>query len=127
MILEGILTTLNADGSLNVSPMGPRVDEELSEILLRPFQTSTTYRNLKRTRQGVFHVTDDVELLAQAALGTPDPLPSSEPATAKTGSSAAAATTRAPPPRSAALGDNHRIGERSRKKSRRRSLPQRSR
>ena len=85
MILEGILTTLNADGSLNVSPMGPRVDEDLNEMLLRPFQTSTTYRNLKRTGQGVFHVTDDVELLAQAALGTPDPLPSSEPATAVEG------------------------------------------
>lgn len=85
VILEGILTTLNADGSLNVSPMGPRVDEELNEMLLRPFQTSTTYRNLKRTGQGVFHVTDDVELLAQAALGAPDPLPSSEPAMAVEG------------------------------------------
>jgi uncharacterized protein len=85
VILEGILTTINADGTLNVSPMGPRVDAELNEMLLRPFQTSTTYRNLKRTGQGVFHVTDDVELLAQAAVGTPDPLPPSEPATAVEG------------------------------------------
>lgn len=75
MILEGIITTMNADGSVNISPMGPRVDPSQSEFLLRPYQTSTTYRNLKRTGQGVFHVTDDVELLARAAVGTPEPLP----------------------------------------------------
>jgi hypothetical protein len=85
VILEGILTTINADGTLNVSPMGPRVDEELNELLLRPFQTSTTYRNLKRTGQGVFHVTDDVELLARAAVGSPDPMPATEPASAVDG------------------------------------------
>lgn len=74
-ILEGIVTTLNADGSVNVSPMGPIVDDALDRLWLRPFQTSTTYRNLKRTGRGVFHVTDDVELLAQAAVGQPNPLP----------------------------------------------------
>jgi hypothetical protein len=75
LILEGIVTTENADGSVNVSPMGPIVDQPLRELVLRPFKTSTTYANLKRTGAGVFHVTDDVELLAQAALGQPDPLP----------------------------------------------------
>ena len=74
-ILEGIVTTLNADGGVNVSPMGPIVDDALDRLWLRPFQTSTTYRNLKRTGRGVFHVTDDVELLAQAAVGQPSPLP----------------------------------------------------
>jgi hypothetical protein len=74
-ILEGIVTTQNADGSVNVSPMGPIVDDALDRLWLRPFQTSTTYRNLKRTGRGVFHVTDDVELLAQAAVGQPTPLP----------------------------------------------------
>lgn len=74
-ILEGIVTTLNAEGSVNVSPMGPIVDGSLDRLWLRPFQTSTTYRNLKRTGRGVFHVTDDVELLAQAAVGQPTPLP----------------------------------------------------
>ncbi|HEY1783920.1 MAG TPA: DUF447 domain-containing protein [Pirellulales bacterium] len=74
-ILEGIVTTINADGSVNVSPMGPEVDVDMQHLVLKPFRTSTTYANLKRTGQGVFHVTDDVELLAQAAVGTPDPLP----------------------------------------------------
>jgi hypothetical protein len=81
-ILEGIVTTLNADGGVNVSPMGPIVDDALDRLWLRPFQTSTTYRNLKRTGRGVFHVTDDVELLAQAAVGQPNPLPRFTPSPA---------------------------------------------
>jgi uncharacterized protein len=75
LILEGIVTTLGEDGRVNISPMGPQVDESMSQLVLKPYQSSTTYRNLKRSGQGVFHVTDDVEILAQAAVGTPDPLP----------------------------------------------------
>jgi uncharacterized protein len=74
-ILEGIVTTRNEDGWTNVSPMGPIVDDSLDRLWLRPFQTSTTYRNLKRDGAGVFHLTDDVELFAQAAIGQPDPPP----------------------------------------------------
>ena len=69
MILEGIVTTLNSDGTVNVAPMGPEVDESLTRLVLKPYQTSTTYGNLQRAGQGVFHVTDDVELLARAAIG----------------------------------------------------------
>lgn len=68
MILEGIVTTLNGRDELNVAPMGPIVDESWSQLVLRPFRTSTTYQNLKQRPCGVFHVTDDVLLLAQAAL-----------------------------------------------------------
>ncbi|HVX13504.1 MAG TPA: DUF447 domain-containing protein [Pirellulales bacterium] len=75
MILEGIVTTLGADGSVNIAPMGPRVDAAMRHIVLRPFQTSTTYRNLKRLGEGVLHVTDDVELLARAAIGRIETLP----------------------------------------------------
>ena len=85
-ILEGIVTTHNADGSVNISPMGPIVDHALDRLWLRPFQTSTTYQNLKRMRVGVFHLTDDIELFAQAAVGQPDPLPELIPATAIHGS-----------------------------------------
>ena len=80
LILEGIVTTISPDDAVNISPMGPRVDASFTRLELRPYQTSTTYRNLKRTGQGVFHVTDDVELLAQAAVGQPDPLPPLTPA-----------------------------------------------
>jgi uncharacterized protein len=68
MILEGLVTTLSADGTLNLAPMGPVVDRSLSWLQLRPFQTSQTFRNLKAHPCGVLHVTDDVELIARAAL-----------------------------------------------------------
>jgi hypothetical protein len=79
VILEGVMTTINANGTVNISPMGPRVDESLRQFVLRPYRTSTTYVNLKRTGHGIFHVTDDVGLLAQAAVGTPDPPPAMDP------------------------------------------------
>ncbi len=68
-IVEGMLTTQNADGTVNVAPMGPRVDDQFKQFLLRPFPGSRTYENLLRTRQATFHVTDDVEMIAQAAVG----------------------------------------------------------
>ena len=49
MILEGIVTTLNDDGSVNISPMGPIIDSKLDVFVFRPYQTSTTYKNLVRT------------------------------------------------------------------------------
>ncbi len=85
MILEGIVTTLNEDGTPNISPMGPQVDRQLTRLLLKPYRTSRTYANLKRTRQGVLHVTDDVELLARAAINQLDPLPPLVAATAVEG------------------------------------------
>ncbi|MCH5373046.1 MAG: DUF447 family protein [Planctomycetes bacterium] len=75
MILEGILTTVNTDGTANIAPMGPLVDEQITQLVLRPYKTSRTYQNLKRTGQGVLHVTDDVELLARAAVHRLDPMP----------------------------------------------------
>ena len=75
LILEGIVTTLNADHTVNVSPMGPIVERDFQRFTLRPYQTSTTYRNLKRSGCAVFHVVDDVELLAKAAVGDVDPVP----------------------------------------------------
>lgn len=75
MILEGIVTTLNADGTINIAPMGPRVTPAMDTIVLRPFRTAQTYRNLKAHGEGVLHVTDDVLLLAQAALGPVEPYP----------------------------------------------------
>lgn len=80
MILEGIVTTLSLDGAVNIAPMGPLVDVAMRQLTLRPFQTSTTYQNLKQLGQGVLHVTDDVELLARAAIGRLETLPELVPA-----------------------------------------------
>ena len=74
-ILEGVVTTLNDDRSVNISPMGPIVDAPMQQFVLRPFRSSTTYKNLKRDGRAVFHVTDDVELIAQSAVGQPQPTP----------------------------------------------------
>jgi uncharacterized protein len=81
MILEGIVTTVSPAGEINIAPMGPRVDAAMRSFLLRPFNASQTYRNLKAHGEGVLHVTDDVLLLARAALGPVEPLPALMPAT----------------------------------------------
>lgn len=76
MILEGIVITTNEDGNPNISPMGPLIDDEaISRFLLRPFQTSKTYKNLKRTGVGVLHVTDDVSVFVDGVLRDFDRLP----------------------------------------------------
>jgi uncharacterized protein len=70
MILEGIVTTISPEGVLNIAPMGPIVDEKMKRLQLRPFRSAQTYRNLNAHREGVFHVTDDVLLLARSAIGS---------------------------------------------------------
>ncbi len=69
-ILEGIVTTRNSDGSINIAPMGPVVEleqeGEIKRFLFRPFQDSQTCQNLLATKQGVFHLSDDVLLFARA-------------------------------------------------------------
>lgn len=80
MILEGIVTTLDPAGALNIAPMGPRVELDLCRLLLRPFRTAHTYQNLRTHGEGVFHVIDDVWLLARAAVGPVVPQPETFPA-----------------------------------------------
>lgn len=72
MILEGIVTTISADGRVNAAPMGPVVEDvpgPIATLILRPFSTSRTFHNLCEVPEGVFHVTDDVLLLARATVG----------------------------------------------------------
>ena len=80
MILEGIVTTVSPQGELHIAPMGPRVEAGMQQFLLRPFPTSQTYRNLLDHAEGVLHVTDDVLLLARAAIGALKELPQHKPA-----------------------------------------------
>ena len=74
-ILEGLVSTTGVDGSPHLAPMGPEVDAAMRQLVLKPFATSTTFANLKRTGRGVFHVTDDVEQLARSAIGAAEPAP----------------------------------------------------
>jgi hypothetical protein len=75
MILEGLLTTTDDAGQVNLAPMGPRWEEQPERLVLRPFRTSRTYANLRATGRSVFHVVDDVLLLARAAIGQLEPPP----------------------------------------------------
>ena len=76
MILEGLVTTTDADGRPHLAPMGPRVSADFSRLLLRPFPTSQTGRNLLRHGEGVFHITDDAALIARSAAGLLTEVPS---------------------------------------------------
>jgi hypothetical protein len=75
VILEGIVTTMSPDERVNIAPMGPHIGPTWERFVLRPFRTAQTYRNLKAHGEGVLHVTDDVLLLAKAALGPVEPVP----------------------------------------------------
>ena len=80
MIVEGIVTSVDATGHLNIAPMGPIIAGDFDSLLLRPFQPSATFNNLATTRCGVFHVVDRVDMIVQAAIGKLTQRPPVEPA-----------------------------------------------
>jgi hypothetical protein len=81
VIIESIVTTIAADGSINCAPMGVEWGEEV--IVLKPFLDTATYRNVTATRSAVVNLTDDVRVFAQAAIS--NPLYATVPATAVRG------------------------------------------
>ena len=80
MIFEGLMTTTNQLGAINVAPMGPIVRGDFDSMLLRPFEGSTTFENLLATRRGVFHVVDQVDVIAEAAIRRLQKTPATVPA-----------------------------------------------
>jgi hypothetical protein len=80
LILEGVVTTISPDLGVNIAPMGPIVDPGMQTLTLRPYCQTQTYKNLLSHGEGVFHVIDDVLLLARAALGPIEPPPLLVPA-----------------------------------------------
>ena len=71
LIIESIVTTLAADGRVNVAPMGVEWGDEV--IVLKPFLETATYRNLVVSGEAVVNITDDVRLFARAAISNPEP------------------------------------------------------
>ncbi len=69
MIIETIVTSMAADGTINFAPMGVEWGEET--IVLKPFLETTTFRNLRESRAAVVNLTDDVMLFAQGAISSP--------------------------------------------------------
>jgi hypothetical protein len=70
-ILETVVTTINPDGRVNCAAMGVEWGER--EIVIKPYKGTRTLRNLRRTGAAVVHLTDDILLFSQAALGDPQP------------------------------------------------------
>ena len=69
MIIETIVTSVSADGTVNCAPMGVEWGE--TTIVIKPFLDTATYRNLMATRAAVVNLIDDVRVFARAAISNP--------------------------------------------------------
>ena len=72
MIIETIVTTLDANGVVNIAPMGVEWDGGDAAPVLKPFLETTTYRNVVATGVAVVNLIDDVGLFARAAISNPE-------------------------------------------------------
>ena len=70
-LLETVVTTIGSDGVVNCAAMGVRWGKE--ELVFWPFDATRTLKNLKIHGEAVVHLTDDVLLFVEAALGHPRP------------------------------------------------------
>ena len=70
-IVETVTTTINPDGTVNCAAMGVEWGEDV--IVIKPFPSTRTLRNLRATGAAVVNLTDDILLFTQAALGDPHP------------------------------------------------------
>jgi len=70
MIIESIITTVDADGAPHIAPMG--VIMENGSPVLAPFRPSHTLDNLARSRCAVINHTDDVRIFAGCLTGRSD-------------------------------------------------------
>jgi len=60
-IVETIVSTYNSDGQPNAAPMGvKRIDAQ--NVILRPYVSTLTYKNLRSRRSAVINVTSNPEL-----------------------------------------------------------------
>jgi hypothetical protein len=70
-IIETVTTTINPDGTVNCAAMGVEWGDDV--IVIKPFPSTRTLRNLRATGAAVVNLTDDILLFTQAALGDPHP------------------------------------------------------
>ncbi len=70
-LIETVVTTTGSDGVVNCAAMGVRWGED--ELVFWPFDATRTLRNLRLHGEAVVHLTDDVLLFVEAALGHPRP------------------------------------------------------
>lgn len=64
MIYETIITTLNAQGDVHVTPFGIQMQDGL--VVISPYKPSATLDNILATKHAVMNLTDDVRVFASA-------------------------------------------------------------
>ena len=67
MIRETIVTSVAADGTVHIAPMGVR--EQDGQVILAPFRPSTTLENVLATHCAVVNLSDDVRIFAGCLTG----------------------------------------------------------
>ena len=70
MIVESIVTTIDAGGHVNCAPMGVEWGDDV--IVLKPFLETATYRNVVATEAAVVNLVDDTRVFARAAISNPE-------------------------------------------------------
>jgi uncharacterized protein len=70
-IVETVTTTINPDRTVNCAAMGVEWGDET--IVIKPYRSTRTLRNLQATGAAVVNLTDDILLFTEAALGHPQP------------------------------------------------------
>lgn len=70
-LIETVVTTTGSDGAVNCAAMGVRWGEQ--ELVFWPFDATRTLKNLRLRGEAVVHLTDDVLLFVESALGHPRP------------------------------------------------------
>jgi len=70
-LIETVATTIGSDGVVNCAAMGVRLAED--ELVFWPYDSTQTLKNLRFRGEAMVHVTDDVLLFVQSALGHPRP------------------------------------------------------
>ena len=70
-LIETVVTTVGSDGVVNCAAMGVRWGDQ--ELVFWPFEATRTLKNLQFRGEAVVHLTDDVLLFVESALGHPRP------------------------------------------------------
>ena len=72
VIMETVVSTYGEDGKPNAAPMGV-VMENAHRIVIRPYTSSSTYKNLQSKKCAVVNVTSDPELFYRTAFKEANP------------------------------------------------------
>ena len=72
-VFEAIVTTCSVDGTPNAAPMGIRfvsggTGDDEKKVLIKPFNSTTTYRNLSTEREAVINISSDLAIFYESAF-----------------------------------------------------------